>query len=395
MRVLSFMRFFLPVIKPVFFWLPYSLLCYGLVFTSFIRLGRLRFPHHLGVYWMAVFVYLLMAFAAFDIVRLIIRLCAKNILTPQFNAIGTGAAICLCIIMIFFGALHARSIKTVNYGVNLQGYGNNLRIALVSDLHIGSTVNSSWVSRVVDAINGSKPDIVCIAGDVFDGNVNNISGLPLIIAQLKRIDAPLGVYACLGNHDVDRFSLSMGAGNEKITGALQEANITVLEDEVRPVGGVYLAGRRDARPIGGAGGKNLRKTAAELLAGFEGRPLIVMDHQPVQFAQIEQAGAGLMLSGHTHKGQLFPANFITGMIFKKAGAAHYGHFRGGAAQAVITSGAGVWGPPLRVGTKSEVAVIDITFSGGEPRAADAVDAVDAADAAQRDDAVDAAAQQKE
>jgi len=132
---------------------------------------------------------------------------------------------------------------------------------------------------------------------------------------------------------------------------------------------MYIAGRRDARPIGM---KAERKTAAELRAAMPGAPLpgetprtlIVLDHQPTQFPEIEAAGADLVLCGHTHRGQLFPANLITKRMYRKMGAAHYGYWRGSGAvamQAVITSGAGYWGPPLRVGTNSEVAVIDVEF----------------------------------
>jgi predicted MPP superfamily phosphohydrolase len=120
---------------------------------------------------------------------------------------------------------------------------------------------------------------------------------------------------------------------------------------------LYIAGRRDARPIGM---KAERKTPLELLSGIEGT-VIVLDHQPTQFAELEQAGAGLVLSGHTHKGQIFPSTLITYLIYKLSGSTYYGYWRGNTMQAVVTSGAGFWGPPLRVGTNSEAVVIDIKF----------------------------------
>jgi predicted MPP superfamily phosphohydrolase len=89
--------------------------------------------------------------------------------------------------------------------------------------------------------------------------------------------------------------------------------------------------------------------------------LILLDHQPVEFPQIEAAGADLLLCGHTHRGQLFPANLITRRLYKKAGATHYGYWRSQNMQAVVTSGAGLWGPPVRVATNAEVAVIDLRF----------------------------------
>jgi predicted MPP superfamily phosphohydrolase len=106
-----------------------------------------------------------------------------------------------------------------------------------------------------------------------------------------------------------------------------------------------------------------RKTAAELcvrLPGSGKKPIVVLDHQPTQFAEIEAAGADLVLCGHTHKGQFFPGNLMTKQIYKKLGA-HYGYWQGNSLQAVVTSGAGYWGPPVRIGTNSDVAVIDVNF----------------------------------
>ena len=103
-----------------------------------------------------------------------------------------------------------------------------------------------------------------------------------------------------------------------------------------------------------------RKTALELISGIEGT-IIVLDHQPVQFEQIQRAGAHLVLSGHTHNGQIFPGNLMTMIIYKKAGSVSYGYWQGKTMQGVVTSGAGVWGPPLRVGTNCEIAVINLKF----------------------------------
>jgi predicted MPP superfamily phosphohydrolase len=259
--------------------------------------------------------------------------------------------------MLVYGSLHARSIKTKNYSMSLHGEGSGIRVTLVSDMHIGAAVGKSHVGRIVEAVNRTEPDMVCIAGDVFDGNLNVIDDLEGVIAQLKLLKVPLGVYACLGNHDVDRQSFS-GGSTQRIAEILKRADITLLYDEVFQIReDLFAAGRRDARPIG----MNAeRKNAQELLSGIGGT-IIMLDHQPVQFAQNEQAGVDLLLCGHTHKGQIFPANIMTHFIYKRAGAVHYGYWKGQTMQAVVTSGAGFWGPPVRIGTNSEIAVIDIKF----------------------------------
>jgi predicted MPP superfamily phosphohydrolase len=354
LRLLGFLCYFVSGIKPAAFWIPFALLCCILVFGNFFG-HSLLFLRKAGSYWTAIFMYMFMLLALSDFIRLLLFLFGKKI--PNFNLYAVGAALSLCVILIVFGALHARSIKTVNYQLALRGSGSNIRIALISDLHIGSTVGRSWIKRAADTVNKAQPDIVCITGDIFDGNLDVIKDLPGVITQLKSINAPLGVYACLGNHDTDRLSIS-GAKTERVSEILKSADITLLWDEVYPVREkMFVAGRKDARPIGMSAE---RKTPDELLADIDGT-VIVLDHQPTQYPQLEKAGADLVLSGHTHKGQLFPGNLFTWIMFKKMGAVHYGHWKGRSMQGVVTSGAAAWGPPLRIGTNSEVVIIDVSF----------------------------------
>jgi predicted MPP superfamily phosphohydrolase len=367
-RILTLVRFFLPWTKAPVYWAVFIPLCYAFVFVSFMRMPHLRPFERVGSYWMAFFIYLLVLLPLFDLLRIGLFLFQRNVLTPRFTAFGIGAAFCLCFIIIVYGAFHAGSIRTVQYAIRLAGQGDGFRAALISDLHIGSGVGKKHITKVVNVINRAEPDIVFIAGDIFDGNLGTVRDMPGIAEEFKKIHPPLGVYACLGNHDVDRMSFS-GNSTERIEAFLREAGITLLQDEAAAIGNnIYISGRRDARPIGM---NAKRKTAAELRAAmFDGaafpdnetpRTLIVLDHQPTQFDKIEAAGADLVLSGHTHRGQLFPANLITKIMYRKLGASHYGYWRGNTLQAVITSGAGYWGPPLRIATNNEVAVIDVTF----------------------------------
>jgi predicted MPP superfamily phosphohydrolase len=363
-RAFTFTRYFFPGVKAQIYWPLFILLGYAFVFIGFMRSQRLNFLTQIGSYWMAVFVYLLLLLLLFDTLRLTFFLICRP-LSPRLTAFGIGAAFCLCFLIITCGAFHARSIRTVKYNINLEGQGGlaaqgNLRIALISDLHMGTSVGQKHIAKIVNVINKAGPDIVCIAGDIFDGHVESVRNLSGIAAEFRRIQAPLGVYACLGNHDIDRM-FPFGGGTDRIEAFLREAGVVLLLDEAAAAGDFYIIGRRDARPIGL---KAQRETIDELCARLSNvdekpRPLIVLDHQPIQYAAIEAAGADLVLSGHTHRGQIFPANLITKRIYKKAGAAHYGYWRGTTLQAVITSGAGYWGPPVRIGTNSEVVVIDV------------------------------------
>jgi len=354
-NLLIFIRCFSPNIKSVIFWLFFTFICFFMLFINYLPL-KFNFFRITGSNWLAVFLYLFMLFVLSDLVKLVLFLAGKRI--ANINLYTIGAALVLCVILLVYGSLHARSVKTENYSLTLNGDGSGIRITLVSDIHIGAAVGKSHVKRIVEAVNRTDPDIVCIAGDVFDGNLKVINDLEGVITQLKLLKAPLGVYACLGNHDVDRMSIS-GGKTERIVEILKEAGIVVLQDEVFQIReNLFAAGRKDARPIG----MNAeRKNARELLADIDGT-IIMLDHQPTQFPQNEQAGVDLLFCGHTHKGQVFPTNIITYFMYKKAGAVHYGYWKGQTMQAVVTSGAGFWGPPVRIGTNSEVVVIDITFS---------------------------------
>lgn len=266
----------------------------------------------------------------------------------------TAQALFLCAVLVVFGILNARAIHTTHYDITLKGEGERLRVALISDMHIGTAIDESWVARYVAALNKVKPDIVCLAGDIFERHITSNNETTEVVSLLKTINAPMGVYACFGNHDRDR----MGSGSISTIWAantLKPTDIIVLQDEVYEVREkLFIAGRKDAQ-------QRSRKPADSLLAGIDGT-IIVLDHQPKEFALLEQAGADLILSGHTHKGQVFPANIAARLEYDKFGTTHYGYWKGGKTQAIVTSGVGFWGPPMRIGTRSEIAVINIHFT---------------------------------
>ena len=365
-RLFSLVKYLLPSFKVFVFWPLYIFLCYSFVAIYLLRLAKIHTIRQAAMYSLPVIIYFFLALLIFDGVKIILHFMHHLSNAPGFSAAGTGIALGLAILLIIYGSFHAQNIRTTHYSITLNKNGpeNPLRIALVSDFHIGVTVDRKWVAKIVNTVNSTEPDIICLAGDIFDGGLDTMSDLESAVMELKRLKAPLGVYACPGNHDIDGFSPRTGAGGtgmDRVMSFLEKAGVILLLDETALVSDrFYIIGRRDARPIRLQ--QQERKTAAELAAGPDrSLPLIFLDHQPVDFPAEEEAGADLILSGHTHRGQFFPGNIITARIFKKAGAAHYGHWQGSSAQGIVTSGAGVWGPPVRIGTDSEVAVLDITF----------------------------------
>ena len=378
-RFLSLVKYFLPSLKSFVFWPLYILFCYSFLFIMFLRLDGIRFLRQAAMYVLPFVVYFCLTLLVLDGVWLVLRflnrvfllsfICVRREL-PAVSAAWNGIALGLAILAMIYGSFHARDIRTVYYNVTLNKVDSGrssqtagLRITVISDLHLGVTVGRKWTANVVDAVNRTKPDLICIAGDIFDNDVDIVRDIDGVAAELRRLRAPLGVYACPGNHDVDRLSLNAlreGSSLDRIHDFLKKANVVFLLDEVELVADrFYLIGRKDARPIGL---NQVRKSAASLAADLDkSRPLIFLDHQPVDYRLEEEAGADLILSGHTHRGQFFPGNIFTHFIYKKAGAVDYGLWQGRSAQGIVSSGAGLWGPPIRIATNSEVAVVEIKF----------------------------------
>ena len=241
-----------------------------------------------------------------------------------------------------------------------------LRIALVSDLHLGYNVGAAQVRRVVETVNETQPDVVVLAGDVFDNEYAAVYQPEKIAALLRGIRSRFGVYACWGNHDVSErllagFSFTAenpAAEDEAYRAFFQNAGVQLLEDEsVLVENAFYLVGRQDPQRQEKLGQSRL--SPAQLLAGLDAeKPVFVIDHQPRQLEELAAAGADLALSGHTHNGQMFPGNLLIRLAWKNpAGVLQVGDMT-----SCVTQGAGVWGPAMRVGTDSEVMLLHVRFA---------------------------------
>lgn len=305
------------------------------------------------------FVVLVMLFVNFaDLIFCFLRLChLVSEPIPQAMGIAAGwAAIALAAVLSVWGGIRAASVQTKNYEIVLQKHGadaDSMKIALISDLHIGYVIDEKHIRKIVAAVNAAEPDIVCIAGDIFDGDITSVKNPSALQELFRKIKAPYGVYACLGNHDA-------GAGYEGMLEFLDKAGIRLLQDEAVLVGDkIILAGRKDSGPIGAQGEK---RSVLKDIKGAEKFPRIVLDHRPENFSEYHRS-TDLILSGHTHRGQTFPFWLVTGKMLKM----NYGYYRqdGEGPQAIVTSGAGTWGPPQRVGTDNEVVLIRVLFTDGE------------------------------
>lgn len=306
----------------------------------------------IGAHWMGVFVYLFIFFMVADLV-IIFGSIFKVIPSPVPQSVRFYAGLIVILLtagLVSYGIYNANQIKYVSYTVQTKATTSaaDMKIVLVSDLHLGAVNSERNLVRIIQGINDLEPDLVCLAGDIFNDDYHALRNPAAAIDLFKSIKATYGVYACLGNHDG-------GSTFEEMLHFLEQSNIKVLNDEYVMIDErMVLIGRLDPSPIRGFG-ELKRKDMAETIASLATNiPVVVMDHTP---SNLEQYGPeiDLVLAGHTHRGQIFPGSLFTKAIF----VVDYGHYQKDAdsPHVIVTSGAGTWGMPMRIGTHSEIVSI--------------------------------------
>ncbi|MGA1820389.1 MAG: metallophosphoesterase [Thermoplasmatota archaeon] len=252
------------------------------------------------------------------------------------------------IIPVLWGLVEGRFLLTKRVKVPLKGYrGKGFRIVLISDVHVGLLVAKHRLGRINRIIERERPDIIVSAGDLLDTNPRF---LRYVTVHLKKLASLAPSYAVIGNHEFYH-------GFAESKGFLKELGFELLDNRsvVERGTGVTLMGVDD--PSGFESYEAYRHKIEELSSGApEDRPVILVNHQPLHFRKAAELGVGLMLSGHTHSGQMWPAGFVTKMIFKDGDR---GMNRLGDSYLYVCIGTGSWGPPMRVGAPSEVVVLDI------------------------------------
>lgn len=293
----------------------------------------------------------------------------KNITYSNKFVVLTGI---ICNLLIFFisvyGTIHVGQVQTKEYYIKVEKKCDdfsNIKIVMASDLHLGYSIGSRQMQRMVEQINKQNPDIVCFAGDIFDNDYEAIQNPEEIISILKGIKSKYGVFACYGNHDYEEkiFAGFTFHSDRKIETSsemnnfLERANIMLLSDEsIYIANSFYLVGRKDYSVKKKT--KLERKTPKELLKQLDQtKPIFIIDHQPRQYQELAAYGADIAMGGHTHNGQLIPGNFILKLMWYNS----YGYKKINNMHTVVSSGVGIWGPNMRVGTNSEIAVIYVEF----------------------------------
>jgi predicted MPP superfamily phosphohydrolase len=292
--------------------------------------------------WMGIFNFLFWAAWLCWFAALMVHFVApaeSSAARPWIGVVFFGASIAVSI----YGFINARVVRERHVTVelpNLPPSWKGRTALLATDLHLGNINSAGFARRIADIARRLNPSVIFLAGDLYDGSKAD----PVrIAAPLFELSPPLGTFFCGGNHedfgDVDEYARAITRGGIRIL-----HNECVAVDGLRVIGVSYADSTYPAH----------LRAFLEPLHLTSGPASILLNHVPHRLPIVEQTGVSLQLSGHTHGGQIFPFTVIVRWIYGKF---THGLHRFGNLQVLTSSGAGTWGPPMRVGTQPEVVLM--------------------------------------
>jgi uncharacterized protein len=321
----------------------------GFLSVSFVAASLLAFRYtnpalrafyRVAAVWLGLQNFLFPAMVLSWIVYAVARVTGLNVNFHQTVQWLFGAAM----VAGFYGVINAswtRITRTTVRLANLPASWRGRTAALISDLHLGHVRNGNFLRRMVAKILKEEPDAVFIAGDLYDGTAIDAGQAA---EPLNKLTAPQGVYFVAGNHE--QF-----ADDRKYLGAVAAAGVRVLSNEKVDVDGLQIIGV----PYRNATRKGHLESALHKLGLDRNRASILLVHAPDHPEVAEAAGVSLQLSGHTHLGQFIPWSWFARRIYRQF---VYGLSRIGKMQVFTSSGAGTWGPPLRLGSNPEIVMLE-------------------------------------
>ena len=327
---------------------------YGAVYIIFSIIGlaiilkeNLRFKIKNRLYKKATgflscfLIYYLLVLVVWETASIIFRL------SNTIKAVGVIVSLFVSTLIVIYGFIRTKDIKIKPYEVELGSKIKDFRIALISDIHLGVFVGAKHIRNMVKKINALNPDIVVIAGDIFNGDnilLEDASRLKEISKEFSNLKTNEGVYAVAGNHDPK-------TNNNPFKYFIKDAGIKILDNEAVSLSKITLAGRADDT-------HNVRTELTDVLSKADtNKPIVVIDHKPENILESIKHDIDLVLCGHTHKGQLFPVTLLTRLANGKE--YFYGYHKHGNTHSIITSGVGFSELPVRIGSNNEIVDIRI------------------------------------
>ena len=362
----GFMRVFLPVL---------------VLLVSFPVLGMLlpdssvKFAlQGTGNIFLAFFTYYTISIIAAFLIIVIVLLLRKHAARTLFRA-----ALLICMVLpvavVTYGLIHAQNFRISRYDAIVEKPGetlntegtqeaeDELKLVLIADLHLSVNTQYHTIERMVQAINREQADAVLIAGDIFTSSYHSLKDPDRYAALLASIESRYGTFAVCGNHDVEEglfggfpvTPISRAYRLPEMDEFFRDCHFQMLYDEIVDLDGrLQIAGRVDGEKAGD--GTSNRADAAQLLKDADPDiPILVLEHEPVEFSQLKENGADLVMCGHTHAGQFFPGTLTIKLFFENV----WGYKKVHGLDTYVTSGIGYYGPPIRVGCDSEIMVINL------------------------------------
>ena len=329
---------------------------YGVVYILFVVIacmillkGNMRFKFKNRTYkkltsFLSCFlIYYFLILTVWEVACLILKI------THTVKAVGVIISLLTAILIVIYGFIRTKAIKIKPYEVELGNKNKDYKIALISDIHLGVFVGAVHIRKMVEKINSLNPDIVVIAGDIFNGDnglLDDSTRLKEISKEFCKLKTKEGIYAVAGNHDPK-------TNNKPFKYFMKDAGSKILNNDIQNLSKINLIGRADDA-------HNVRTEITDILPKADNnKPIVVIDHKPENIPDSAKHDVDLVLCGHTHKGQLFPVTIFTRLANGKD--CFYGYHKHGKTHSIITSGVGFFELPMRLGSSNEIADIKITI----------------------------------
>lgn len=349
-----------PLVKIIYLIL-FVLIAYGYVFAKIFYkvFPPLLYDIWLGVgaIWFAFLVYFILSLLLVDIIRFF---DSKFLFLPEIFRSGNDnikrytalVLIAVVSVIVFLGNLNKRNIEIRTLELTIpkgQSKLSELNVVMASDIHLSPIDGERLLTRIIDKMNSLNPDIVLLAGDIVDDKAEILEARE-IGKSFHKLKSKYGVYTINGNHEFIN-------GVEASVLYAEHLGIETIRDNYIFIdSSFYVVGRED-RSMPQFTGKK-RKSLENIISDIpKDYPMILLDHTPFNLEEAERNNIHLQLSGHTHHGQIWPANLITKMIYEVS----WGYKKKGNTHFYVSSGAGTWGPPVRTGSSSEIVNLKIKF----------------------------------
>lgn len=345
---------------------------YGLVFAisamaaSYI-LGRVleNYYHNtivttliwIGALWMAALLYSFLMAALFDLLRVLnyfFGIFPKIVLdnwskAKLYSFLGSSAVVLITLVIGYINNLNTKVVELDFDIPKRQSTIDKLKIVMASDIHLGTTITHRKINHLINLINQQNPDIILFAGDILDEDPHFVEFNGMGKAFLK-LQAKYGVWGINGNHEYI-------GGIENAEKFIKSIGINLLKDSVVAIDNAFVLIGRDDLSKSRFTNSNRKSLDALVSQANPNLPAILLDHQPFNLEETARYSIDLQLSGHTHYGQLFPFNYVTDLVYEQS----WGYLKKGDTHFYISSGFGVWGPPIRTVNRSEIIVINLNF----------------------------------